>query len=172
MHNLKIILTISFLTVATAFTAEARDAKNEKITQYKDRIVSFRSENIQLINPIARKAQKGQNSAAFVTVINTSSNDQKIISATSPVAAIIELHTSSEKDGIYRMRPVDTIDIPAGGMEVLKSGGYHIMLIDLHHDLMSDQEIPVTFEMDNGNKIDATYKVQGCGCGCKSKKKP
>ncbi len=172
MNYFKTILAISAFTLISSCGTHAHDApKAEETTQYKDRVVSFRNENIQLMNPFARKAKKGQNSAAFVKVINTDLKTQQIVAATSPVANIIELHTSTEENGVHKMRPVEAIDVPAGGVVELKSGGYHVMLIDLKHDLIAGQEIPVTFEMDNGNKIETTYSVKGCGCGCKGDKK-
>ena len=175
MRTLTKILTISAVALTGSLTANAhgpqKDHKAPEITQYKDRIVSFRSENLQLTNPIVRKAKKGQNSAAFVKVTNTHDQAQKIVAATSPVANVVELHTSSEENGVHKMRPVAFIEAPAGGVVELKSGGFHIMLIDLKHDLVVGQEIPVTLEMDNGNKIDATYKVKGCCGHCHGKKK-
>lgn len=169
---MRTLLTTTVLAIAMSFPAMAHKGGHGKkaITQYQDRIVSFRMENLQLSNPFARKAKKGQNSAAFVKITNTSNKAQKIVAASSPVANVIELHTSTEENGVHKMRPVKFIEAPAGGVVELKSGGFHIMLIDLKHDLVVNQEIPVTLEMDNGNKIDATYKVKGCCGSCHGKK--
>ncbi len=170
MRKLLITTAIALTMSLPAMAHKDSHSKKTEITQYKDRIVSFRSENLQLSNPFARKAQKGQNSAAFVKITNTHDKAQKIMAATSPVANTIELHTSFEEGGVHRMRPVEFIEAPAGGVVELKSGGFHIMLIDLKHDLVTGQEIPVTLEMENGNKIDATYKVKGCCGHCHGKK--
>lgn len=140
---------------------------------YQDSYVSFRSENIQLTNPTVRPGKAGQNSAAFVKVTNTNKKAQKIVKATSPIAKIVELHQSIEENGIHQMRPVESIEIPGGGMVELKSGGFHIMLIGLMTDLKKWQQVPITLELDNGNQLEVTYTVKKCSdckCGEKNKK--
>ena len=154
------------LGMVTAVLAGGEKAKQERP---QERIVVLEKEKATLVNPFVRKAKKGQNSAAFVIVQNNTEIPCRIVKATSPVANIIELHTSFEEDGVHKMRPVEAIELPgkteAGAGEVeLKSGGYHVMLIDLNQDLEPGTEIPLTLEIDNGNRLTAAYKVKGC-CG-------
>lgn len=162
-HFKKAVVAAMF---AVSMTTDAM-AEEEKTQQ--DRIVIFEKEQVALVNPFVRKAKKGQNSAAFVKVQNRCGVSCRIVKATSPVAHIVELHTSFEDNGVHKMRPVEFIDLAgktetnAGEVE-LKSGGYHVMLIDLTQDLEVGTEIPVTLEMSNGNLLSAFYKVKGC-CG-------
>tara|TARA_R110002111_G_scaffold200252_1_gene265613 strand:+ start:299 stop:826 length:528 start_codon:yes stop_codon:yes gene_type:complete len=154
------------LSMVTTVSSGAVESKPERAN---DRIVVFEKEKVTLINPFARKAKKGQNSAAFVVVQNNCEVGCRIVKARSPVAKTVELHTSFEDNGVHKMRPVKFIALPGTTEDKiseveLKSGGYHVMLIDLNQDIEAGTEIPVTLEMNNGNTLTATYKVKGC-CG-------
>lgn len=168
MINFKKVLMLSSiaLTVVITVLPDSAQAKSERATE---RIVVFEKEKVTLINPFARKAKKGQNSAAFVVVQNNCEVGCRIVKARSPVANTVELHTSFEDNGVHKMRPVEFIALPGKTEDSiseveLKSGGYHVMLIDLNQDLEPGTEIPVTLEMNNGNTLTAAYKVKGC-CG-------
>ncbi|HBN21746.1 MAG TPA: hypothetical protein DD412_00715 [Holosporales bacterium] len=168
MINFKKVLMLSIvaLSMATTVALEPAQAKAERANE---RIVVFEKEKVTLINPFARKAKKGQNSAAFVVIQNNCEVGCRIVKARSPIANTVELHTSFEDNGVHKMRPVKFIALPGKTEDKiseveLKSGGYHVMLIDLNQDIEAGTEIPVTLEMSNGNTLTAAYKVKGC-CG-------
>ena len=66
---------------------------------------------------------------AFMTV--TSTEDAKIVGASSQVAKRAEIHTSMIMGGVNHMRPVDAIPLPAGQPVELKAGSYHVMLMEI-----------------------------------------
>lgn len=168
MINFKKVLMASIVALSMVTTASSETVQS-KPERANERVVVFEKEKMTLINPFARKAKKGQNSAAFVVVQNNSEVSSRIVKARSPVANVVELHTSFEDKGVHKMRPVEFIDLPGKTEDrisevELKSGSYHVMLIDLNQDLEAGTEIPVTLEMNNGNTLTASYKVKGC-CG-------
>jgi copper(I)-binding protein len=73
-----------------------------------------------------------------------SSEDAKLVSASSPVAKIVEVHEMTMKDNVMMMRAVDALPLPAGRTVELKPGGYHVMLIDLVKPLAKGDTVPVT----------------------------
>jgi copper(I)-binding protein len=77
----------------------------------------------------------GMNSAAYMVLQNHGNQSDRLMRAESDIAKAVELHFSEMKDGVMSMRPVEFIEVPAGGETVLKQGGLHIMLIGLKHDL-------------------------------------
>jgi copper(I)-binding protein len=125
---------------------------------------------ISLSNLTVRPAKTGQNSAAFVTIKNNSSQEMRLVKASTPLAGTVELHRSFEENGIHKMRPVNDISIVAEGQTSLEPGGLHIMLIDLQSDLVSNpqqpQEIPITLTFDSGDRVDAFFLVEKCGVPC------
>ena len=74
-------------------------------------------------------------SAAYLTLHNDGRAADTLIGARSDAARVIELHRSIEDDGVMRMRPVDSLTVPARGSVTLEPGGYHFMLIDVTRPL-------------------------------------
>lgn len=99
---------------------------------------------ISVDDPFARaSAGMAKVGAAFMTLQNAGSDD-KLVSATSPVAEHVELHGHLKDGDVMRMRPVESIDVPAGGSVQLAPGGLHLMLIDLKEPLKQGQLFPLT----------------------------
>ena len=69
--------------------------------------------------------------AAYLTVMNQQDQADALIGASSPLAEVVEIHNVKEENGMMKMDLVDSLEVPAKGMVMLKPGGYHIMLINL-----------------------------------------
>ena len=69
--------------------------------------------------------------AAYLTMMNHQDQADALIGASSPLAEVVEIHNVKEENGMMKMYPVDSLEVPAKGMVMLKPGGYHIMLINL-----------------------------------------
>lgn len=108
-------------------------------------------------------ARAGATGAGFVTIRNTSGEPDRLVSASSPVAATVELHTHIEENGVMRMRPVEGIEIPAHGEVILAPGGLHIMLIDTNAPLRQGSSVPVTLRFEHAGEVTITLAVQGAG---------
>ncbi|MGM0519150.1 MAG: copper chaperone PCu(A)C [Campylobacterota bacterium] len=101
------------------------------------------------------------NSAAFMEITNTSSQDVALVSAKSNASNIVELHTHDMKDGVMKMYQVPKIDIKPNSTTVLKPGGFHVMLIDLKNKpLKEGMKIDVQLTFSNGETIDIKAPVK------------
>jgi copper(I)-binding protein len=69
--------------------------------------------------------------AAYLTLMNHQDQADVLIGVSSPLAEAVEIHNVKEENGMMKMYPVDSLEISAKGMVMLKPGGYHIMLINL-----------------------------------------
>lgn len=108
--------------------------------------------DISIIDPYVRAVPPGQEvSAAFLQMENSSAETRFLVNATSPVSKVVELHSHVHDNGMMKMRRVEAIEIPANGTTVLKPGGLHIMLIDLHDGLKLDQKVAITLEFKDGS---------------------
>jgi copper(I)-binding protein len=93
-------------------------------------------------------------SAAYMTIENTGSTPDRLISVSADVAGSAELHQTVVKDNVAQMVPLpDGIEIPAGGSVELKPGGMHIMLMQLQHDLAPDQVVNLTLKFASGTEL-------------------
>jgi copper(I)-binding protein len=73
----------------------------------------------------------------------TSTAGGKLVSASSPVANIVEIHEMVMEGNVMKMRAIPGLDLPAGKAVDLKPGGYHVMLIDLKQTLKTGDTVPV-----------------------------
>ena len=64
--------------------------------------------------------------------------------ASSPVAGIVEVHEMWLDQGIMRMRAADRLALKAGQTIELKSGGLHVMMMDLKKQLKAGERVPLT----------------------------
>ncbi len=92
------------------------------------------------------------NSAAFLTVINTSATPIRLTGARSDVAKTVELHDHIHDGDILRMRRIDGVDIPAGSRAALAPGGKHVMLIGLRQPLKAGAMVELTLQFSDGSE--------------------
>lgn len=97
---------------------------------------------------------------AFMTL--TSTEDAKIVAASSPVAKKAEIHTSMMMNGVNMMHKADQIALPAGKPVELKNGGYHVMLMDLVKPVTPGQTVPITFTVEgkDGKRTQVEVKAE------------
>jgi copper(I)-binding protein len=100
------------------------------------------------------------NGAVYVTLSNSGSQPDALVSASTDVAQTAELHQTTRDGGVMKMRPVKAIPVPAGGQTELKPGGYHIMLMGLKQDLTPGEKVAVTLKFEHGGetRIEAPVK--------------
>ena len=72
----------------------------------------------------------------------------KLVSASSPVAGVVEIHEMVMDGNVMKMRAVPALDLPAGKTVDLKPGGYHVMLMDLKQELKPGESVPVTLVIE------------------------
>jgi copper(I)-binding protein len=90
----------------------------------------------------------------------TAGTDARLVSASSPVAGVTELHQMTMDKGVMRMRAVAGIDIPAGKGAELKPGGLHIMMMDLKRPMKEGETVPITLVVEDGSKRRSSIEVK------------
>ena len=78
----------------------------------------------------------------------TSTAGGKLVAASSPVAAVVEIHEMSMEGDVMKMRAVPGVELPAGKAVELKPGGYHVMLMDLKRQLKPGDMVTVTLVIE------------------------
>jgi copper(I)-binding protein len=108
----------------------------------------------------ARTTVAGQGSSgAFMRI--TALSDVRLTGASSPVAGMVEVHEMKIDDGIMRMRPAGELALKAGQSIELKSGGYHLMLMDLKRQIKAGETVPLTlkFKAPDGSVSEVAVKA-------------
>ena len=100
---------------------------------------------------------------AYMTIRSLGAAD-RLIGFSSPACERPEIHTHITDDGgIMRMRKVEAIDIPAGGVAELKPGGLHLMMMKLTGQLVEGDTVEVTLIFENAGEVTVTVPVKGAG---------
>lgn len=117
--------------------------------------------DVMVHHPYARATPpNAPTSAVFLVLENKGDKAMSIVSASTPAAGKVELHTHIMEGEVMKMRQVDDIVIPAMGKTELKPGGLHIMLFELKQDFKEGGEIAVTINYADGQSQSFTAKIK------------
>ena len=94
---------------------------------------------------------------AFMKLV--SDNDVTLVSARSDIAGTVEVHEMKMENDVMRMRAVDGLKLPANQPVELKSGGYHLMMMDLKKQLKVGTEAQITLVFKNAKGDSETTYV-------------
>ncbi|MBM1221220.1 copper chaperone PCu(A)C [Ponticoccus sp. SC2-23] len=114
------------------------------------------AQTIEIEGAYARTSFSGAPAgAAFMTITNTGTTDDRLVAARSDAAARVELHTHIDAgDGVMQMREVeDGFPLPAGGAAVLERGGDHVMFMGIGAPWEEDGTVNVTLIFESGEEI-------------------
>ncbi|HEY8623378.1 MAG TPA: copper chaperone PCu(A)C [Casimicrobiaceae bacterium] len=142
------------LLLACAFGSGAASARD------------YALKSLKIDHPFARATPPGaKTGGVFVTIENTGSQPDRLLSASSPVAGVAELHEMSVDAGVMRMRGVAALEVKPGEKVQLKPGGYHLMLSELRQPLKVGDKFPLTLRFQNAGAIEVTVWVEAMGAG-------
>ncbi len=115
---------------------------------------------IEIENAWARATPPGAETAAgYMTIRNKSSSPDHLIRVASPLATRVEMHVHIHDGDVMRMRQVKGYDIPANGSLELKSGGAHLMFVDIQRPFKEGEKIPVTLRFERAGEKRVVFIV-------------
>jgi copper(I)-binding protein len=119
-------------------------------------------QGIVITDPMARPSPlEGGTGGAFMTIRNGTWQTDRLRSATSPAARVVELHETVDDNGMMRMvAQPDGWEIGPGSQLELKPGAKHIMLIDLVRPLEPGMTIEITLTFDRAGAIKVQAPVK------------
>ncbi len=128
------------------------------------------TKTVQIDKAVARATVgKQANGAAFLQIENKGGDDV-LLSASSPAAARIEIHTMTMEGDVMKMRALPQLELKAGQKLDMKPGnGVHIMLLGLKKPLVVGDKFPLTLNFRKAGKVDATVEVAELGMAMKKK---
>ncbi len=124
----------------------------------------YKAGDITIENPWARATMSSAKSgAAYLTIKNGGTTLDRLVAARSAIAKKTGVHQSLMVDGMMKMQPVKALDVPPGGMVMLKPGGYHIMFMGLREPLKMGAEFPLTLVFEKSGELEVMVKVMKAG---------
>ena len=123
-------------------------------------LVSAAAQTVQIKDAWVRTAVPGQMATgAFMKI--TARENTKLVSATSPVAGVAQVHEMKMEGDVMKMRAVvGGLDLPAGKTVELKPGGLHVMLMGLKSQVKAGDKVPLTLVFEGKDKKRETVLVQ------------
>lgn len=144
------VLTLAVLTLA------ACDGKSTTTVSHSSNINGVVTSSTITMTDYAMRAALGNNpnTGAYVTIRNTGTEPDRLVSASCECAASTELHSMSTKDGVMEMAEMKNgFVIAPGETLVLKPGGNHIMLMGLKVRPQDGSKVDVKLTFEKAGDI-------------------
>ncbi|WP_210527161.1 copper chaperone PCu(A)C [Rubellimicrobium arenae] len=115
--------------------------------------------DIGIHHPYAIASRPGApTGTAYMLIHNHGDQDDRLLSASSPAAERVELHTTTEENGVLRMQPIEGgLPIPADGELDLSRGGPHIMFMGVKEPFEDGDVIELTLTFEKAGEM--TFRV-------------
>lgn len=127
----------------------------------------YKAGALKIEHPWSRATAAGASvGVGFMVIVNSGKADA-LVGASSPVAARVEMHSSSMEGGMMKMRQMQRIDLPAGGTVRLEPGVMHLMLIGLKQPLAEGSKVPLTLRFAAAGEQQVELKVESMGAQAK-----
>ncbi|MGL4406009.1 MAG: copper chaperone PCu(A)C [Notoacmeibacter sp.] len=96
----------------------------------------------------------------FLKLTNKGGTDDRLVSASSPKSARMELHEMAMKGDVMEMREIaGGIIVPAGQTVELAPGGLHVMFFDIAETFKDGDTVPVTLTFEKAGEIELMLPV-------------
>jgi copper(I)-binding protein len=120
---------------------------------------ALHAQNIDVKDAWVRTSVQGQTATgAFMKI--TAKDGAKLVSVSSPVAGVTDVHEMKMDGDVMKMRAVPALDLPAGKTVELKPGGYHVMLLDLKTTLKKDSTVPLTLVFKDAKGVQSKVELK------------
>ena len=98
--------------------------------------------------------------AGYLTITNKGSADDKLVSASSPVAGVTQIHEVKMEGDVMKMNQAEGgLLIPAGQSVTLAPGGLHIMFMELRQPLAEGSMVPVTLTFTGAGTVEVELAI-------------
>ena len=123
---------------------------------------SFDIGNLRIEHPYARPTVAQQPAAgAYLSIENRGKTADSLVSASSPVAKEVQIHTMTMDGDVMRMRELPKLEVkPATTVKMSPGKGYHLMLIGLKQPLKDGQQFPMQLKFETAGQVEVTVTVQ------------
>lgn len=124
--------------------------------------IASAASQIRIDNPWLRATAPGQIvGGGFLTIVNDGTTPDRLVSATSPIAADVQIHHTSMDGGVMRMRQLtDGVEIPANGTVELKPRSLHLMFMQLKAPLEAGARFPVQLQFEKAGTVTTQFTVE------------
>ena len=130
-------------------------------------VAIFKLGDLTVTSPWTRATPGGAKIAGgYLKITNNGSSADRFVGTKSDVSDRIKIHEMSMNDGIMKMRPLPNgLEIKPGETLELKSGGYHLMFMDLKQPLKPGDTFEAKLQFEKAGPLDVNFSVRALGAG-------
>lgn len=119
---------------------------------------------VTIEKPWVRATAPGaQVGGGYLTIRNPGAAADRLVGASSPMAARVELHVHVKEGEVMKMREVRAFDVPANGAFELKPGGAHLMFVEIKRPFKEGETVPVKLKFEKAGEVSAEFHVGRLG---------
>jgi copper(I)-binding protein len=128
-------------------------------------VATFKLGDLTVTSPWTRATPGGAKIAGgYLKITNNGAAADRFIGTKSDVSDRVEIHEMSMSDGVMKMRPLPNgLEIKPGETVELKSGGYHLMFMDLKQPLKPGDTFRATLQFEKAGPLEVNFSVRGLG---------
>lgn len=125
----------------------------------------FKAGDLRIDHPYATPSLPGARNGAvyFRGIRNSAALPDRLLSASTPVAAQVDIHRMRMQGDVMQMRALPALDIPGHTTVPMRHNtpdGYHLMLFDLKAPLKDGNRLPVTLRFERAGTREVKVWVQ------------
>jgi hypothetical protein len=126
---------------------------------------SYKLGSLEIGHPWARATPPtAPTGGGFLTITNKGTTIDRLVSASSPAAASVQVHEMKMEGNVMRMRELaNGLEIAPGATVTLAPGGLHMMMMGLKAPLKQGEKVPLTLVFEKAGTIDVEIAVEAMG---------
>src|ERR1700716_2106967 len=126
---------------------------------------TFKLGDLTVTSPWTRATPGGAKIAGgYLKITNNGTTPDRFVGVKSESTDHVEIHEMSMSDGVMKMRPLPNgLEIKPGETVELKSGGYHLMFMDLKQPLKQGDTFKATLQFEKAGSLDVNFSVNALG---------
>lgn len=118
------------------------------------------TDSVEVVDATVRVPLPGKSlTSAYFLLHNRGDQPRELVAAEADLAERAELHSHQTEDGMMKMRPVESVTVPAQGHVRFSSGGHHLMLFDLSRRPRTGDAIELVLIFADGHKETVTARA-------------
>jgi copper(I)-binding protein len=128
-------------------------------------VATFKLGDLTVTSPWTRATPGGAKIAGgYLKITNNGASADRFVGAKSDASDRVEIHEMSMSDGVMKMRPLPNgVEIKPGETVELKSGGYHLMFMDLKQPLKQGDSLKARLQFEKAGSLDVDFNVNALG---------